>query len=289
MACSLATAGRMAAWPVTRSRCSTSGPPRRRARRPTATTPRRCTTCGCPTGSRAAHGRRRARRVLAARVRPDPRQPAGAGLRRRRLPDRRPSSTAAPACPAAAGPGTADDVAAAVTAVRRDPDLGAPLRCWSATPPAASWSTWAAAQPWAHGLRGVVSLAGVLDLAPRRARPAWAATPSRAFLGGRPADVPDAYAAADPARLAPGIPDAVGARPRRRRGALRAERAVCRGAPRARTCASRRWPSGGHYGLIDPEHPAFARGPRGGRPARLLGWRHARPTAPTCPRSACTW
>ena len=51
-------------------------------------------------------------------------------------------------------------------------------------------------------LRGAISLAGVLDLT-RAADVPGSAEPVRAFVGGAPAEVPDRYAAADPALLAP--------------------------------------------------------------------------------------
>ena len=200
MSGTLPTAGRMTTWPVTRSRCSTSGPAHRPAPRPTAPTPRRSTTCACRSAAtRAPHGRRRARGLLAARVRPRPRRPPGAGLRRRRLPHRRrrvPPTGHARGRLARhrRGRRATPSPRSGATPTSPDPTV---LVGHSA---GGQLVTWAAAQPWAHGLRGVVSLAGVLDLAHgarhrcgrrRHRRPSSAARPSR-----RPRPTPRADPAA---------------------------------------------------------------------------------------------
>ncbi|NYG06644.1 acetyl esterase/lipase [Phycicoccus badiiscoriae] len=157
--------------------------------------------------------------------------------------------------PGGGWPGTADDVAAAITAVRRDPDLGHPpvLVGHSA---GGQLVAWAAAQPWAHGLRGIVTLAGVLDLG-HGAQTGVGGSAISDFLGGGPTDAPTAYAAADPFRLAPGIPalvvhahdDDVVPFDQSQRYAAAHHGPNVRLAPVG---------SGGHYGLIDPENPAFA-------------------------------
>ncbi len=156
--------------------------------------------------------------------------------------------------PGGGWPGTAEDVAAAVAAVRRDPDLDRPpvLVGHSA---GGQLVTWAAAQSWAHGIRGVVSLAGVLDLAhcaTNRVGDDAVVT----FLGGRPADVPEAYAAADPVGLVPGIPAVlVHARDDDVVPFEVSERyAAAHVAPNLRLTPVER---GGHYSLIDPENAAF--------------------------------
>jgi acetyl esterase/lipase len=160
-----------------------------------------------------------------------------------------------PGMPGGGWPGTADDVAAAITAVRRDPDLVHPpvLVGHSA---GGQLVAWAAAQPWAHGLRGVVSLAGVLDLA-HGYETGVGGDAIGGFLGGGPAEVPAAYAAADPLRLAPGIPTVVlHARDDDEVPFEQSERyAAAHHGPRVRLVPV---DGGGHYGLIDPEHPAFA-------------------------------
>jgi pimeloyl-ACP methyl ester carboxylesterase len=78
-----------------------------------------------------------------------------------------------------------------------------------------------------------------------------------AFLGGTPEQVPDAYAAADPVRLPPGIPVVlVHARDDEEVPFELSERyAAAHLGPNVRLVAV---PDGGHYGLIDPAHPAFA-------------------------------
>ncbi|GAA4711480.1 hypothetical protein GCM10025782_04460 [Pedococcus ginsenosidimutans] len=152
-------------------------------------------------------------------------------------------------------PGTAEDVAAAVGAIRRDPDLAHPLVLVGHSA-GGQLVAWAAAQPWAHGLRGVVSLAGVLDLAHGEATDVGGgAIP--AFLGGTPAQVPEAYAEADPARLSPAVPVVL---------VHAVDDEVVPYDLTTRYAARHRGPgvrlvpveTGGHYGLIDPEHPAFA-------------------------------
>ena len=152
-------------------------------------------------------------------------------------------------------PGTAQDVAAAITAIRRDPDLAHPAVLVGHSA-GGQLVTWAAAQPWAHGLRGAVSLAGVVDLAHGAATQVGGdAIP--AFLGGSPEQVPQAYAAADPAVLPPAVPVVlVHAR----------DDDVVPFELSERYAAAHHGPSvrltpvadGGHYGLVDPEHPAFA-------------------------------
>ena len=161
-----------------------------------------------------------------------------------------------PGMPGGGWPGTPEDVAQAVAAIRRDPDLD---RAWVLVGHSAGGQlvTWAAAQPWAHGLRGVVSLAGVVDLA-RGVETDVGGDAIATFLGGRPAEVPDAYAAADPVGLAPAIPAlVVHARDDDVVPFELSERyAAAHHGPRVRLTPV---PDGGHYGLIDPEHPAFAR------------------------------
>jgi acetyl esterase/lipase len=151
-------------------------------------------------------------------------------------------------------PATLDDIAAAVAAIRADPALPTPLVLVGHSA-GGQLVAWAAAQAWAHGLRGVVSLAGVLDL-DHGARTGVGGDAIATFLGGTPEEAPEAYAAADPVRLAPGIPVVVVHA--RDDGDVPFELSE-------RYAAAHHGPSvrlvpvgdGGHYGLIDPEHPAF--------------------------------
>jgi acetyl esterase/lipase len=161
--------------------------------------------------------------------------------------------------PGGGWPGTGADVAAAVAALRDDPDL--PDRLVLVGHSAGGHLVaWAASQPWGAGLSGVVSLAGVVDLA--------AAFEQRlgdgaveAFMGGTPPALPEAYAAADPCLHVPLAPvalvhgaddDVVPAEISRSyaqqvggaAGAARVTLDVVAGCE--------------HFGLIDPEHPAFA-------------------------------
>lgn len=152
-------------------------------------------------------------------------------------------------------PGTTEDIAAALTAIRRDPDLAHPAVLVGHSA-GGQLVTWAAAQPWAHGLRGAVSLAGVVDLAHGAATQVGGdAIP--AFLGGTPEQVPQAYAAADPAVLPPSVPVVlVHARDDDVVPFELSERYAA--AHRGPSVRLTQVASGGHYGLIDPEHPAFA-------------------------------
>jgi acetyl esterase/lipase len=159
--------------------------------------------------------------------------------------------------PGGGWPGTAQDVRDAIAAIRRDPDLGHKPVVLVGHSAGGQLVTWAAAQPWAHGLRGAVSLGGVVDLGHGAATEVGGdAIPT--FLGGSPTDVPDHYAAADPARLAPGIPvilvhsrddDTVPFE-------LSERYAAAHDGPSVRLEAL---PDGNHHGVIDPENPAFAR------------------------------
>lgn len=172
-----------------------------------------------------------------------------------------------PGMPGGDWPGPAADLEAAVAAIRRDQDLAMAGDRGSASGRArplvlvghsagGQLVAWAAAQPWAHGLRGVVSLAGVLDLARGQATGVGGGA-IEALLGGSPADVPDGYAAADPARLLPGIPVVVvHARDDAEVPLELSERyAAAHHGPNVRLVVV---PSGGHYGLIDPDNTAFA-------------------------------
>lgn len=159
--------------------------------------------------------------------------------------------------PGGGWPGTAEDVAAAIAAVRAEPEL--PDRCVLVGHSAGGQLvTWAAAQRWAEGLAGAVSLAGVLDLG--RAQAAGVGDGAiDALLGGSPAEVPEAYAAADPARLPRGIPLAL------LHGADDGEvpawvsRSYLDHAPPPHARLTHLELEGvGHYELIDPAHPVFA-------------------------------
>lgn len=174
-----------------------------------------------------------------------------------------------PGIPGGDWPGPADDLRAAVAAIRRDPDLAGATGGAAGGPGPArpmvlvghsaggQLVAWASAQPWAHGLRGVVSLAGVLDLAHGQQMGVGGGAID-ALLGGSPAQAPSAYAAADPMRRLPGIPALVlHARDDDVVPFELSERyAAAHHGPNVRLVEV---PGGGHYGLIDPENAAFAR------------------------------
>ncbi|MFB9830933.1 alpha/beta hydrolase family protein [Actinoallomurus acaciae] len=145
-------------------------------------------------------------------------------------------------------PGTFDDVAAALDAM---PSL---LEPYAAMPPVVMGhsagghlAVWAATRPSAR-LRGVVSLAGCLDLLMCSDLNLDDGA-ADLLLGGSPAEVPDRYAAADPARLAlPAAPVRLLHGTSDDRVPIEVSRsyAARRGAP------LRELPGVGHFALIDP-------------------------------------
>ena len=173
--------------------------------------------------------------------------------------------------PGGGWPGTGDDVAAAVAAVRADPEL--PDRLVLVGHSAGGHLvTWAASRPGGAELAGVVSLAGVVDLQVAFERRLGDGA-VEAFLGGTPTQRPEAYAAADPvlhAPLAPVVlvhgadddvvPPAVSRSYRQKVAALRGTAAPAAGAPvmPVTSVTLHEVAHCEHYGLIDPEHPAFA-------------------------------
>src|SRR5688500_18780349 len=109
--------------------------------------------------------------------------------------------------PGGGWPGTGEDVAAALAALRADADLPDSLVLVGHSA-GGHLGVWAASQPWGAGLAGVVSLAGVVDLAGAHAQRLGDGA-VEAFMGGAPEDLPEAYAAADPALLRPRAPVAL--------------------------------------------------------------------------------
>ena len=90
-----------------------------------------------------------------------------------------PSSTAGPACPAGAGPArpTTSRPPSPRSAATRPSPTASVLVGHSA---GGQLVGWAASQPWAHGLAGVVSLAGCVRPDPHRAASGSATAPPRA-------------------------------------------------------------------------------------------------------------
>jgi acetyl esterase/lipase len=165
--------------------------------------------------------------------------------------------------PGGGWPGTGDDVAAAVVAVRADADL--PDRLVLVGHSAGGHLvTWAAGQPWGADLAGVVSLAGVVDLQMAFERRLGDGA-VEAFLGGTPAEQPEAYAAADPALRAPltpvvlvhGADDDV-VPPEVSRSYLERMSKLSAATSPVAPVTLHEVARCEHYGLIDPEHPAFA-------------------------------
>lgn len=162
--------------------------------------------------------------------------------------------------PGGGWPGTFEDVMAAVSAVRADPEL--PERVVLVGHSAGGHlAALVASQPDAHGLGGAVCLAGCVDLA-MAARLRLGDGAAQELIGGEPEDVPAAYAQADPAVLTPAVPVLL------LHGAddeivppevsLSYARAVSRSRHSHAKVRSTVIPACEHFGLIDPEHPAFA-------------------------------
>jgi acetyl esterase/lipase len=158
--------------------------------------------------------------------------------------------------PGGGWPGTVQDVTAGIAAVRRDRDLP-PTLVLVGHSAGGHLAVWAAGEPWAAELAGVVSLAGVLDLT-RGWLQRLGDGAVEAFLGGTPTSVPDRYDKADPtvrARLAPvaivhGLQD--------QEVPVGQSRSYLEHTARALAPATlRELPGVGHYELIDPGDPAF--------------------------------
>lgn len=154
-------------------------------------------------------------------------------------------------------PGTLDDVRDLVTAVARDPELPGPLVLVGHSA-GGHLVAWAANQPWASGLAGVVALAGVVDL---RAgdRMDLGDGAVRAFAGD-PDTSRAAWDLADPmATLPPRVPvrlvtgsedDVV--------PVAVADAYLVRAREAGADVSLEVVPDAGHFSVIDPEHPAFA-------------------------------
>ena len=164
--------------------------------------------------------------------------------------------------PGGGWPGTGDDVAAAVRAVRADTTL--PGRCILVGHSAGGHLVaWAASQPWALGLAGAVSLAGCVDLAMTH-RDHLGDDAARRLLGGAGPEVdPAAWEQADPARTSPAVPvvllhglDDDSVPPAVSRSYLDA---VTRSGDQHAQVRLAVIPGCGHFDLIDPGHPAFER------------------------------
>ncbi|MBK8468930.1 MAG: alpha/beta hydrolase [Actinomycetales bacterium] len=175
-------------------------------------------------------------------------------------------------------PGTGTTLAAALAAVRDDPELPGPLVVVGHSA-GAHVAVWAASESRVPDLAGVVSLAGLLDLRGNDAGLLGAAV--RSLLGGGPGDVPGSWDDADPIGqrsdapiiLLHGVdddlvpPDVAWAYADSRR-------------PTDARCRVELVPQCGHFGLIDPAHAAYVRVVAAVR--ELLA---GRPTEPRTPGS----
>ncbi len=157
-------------------------------------------------------------------------------------------------------PGTFEDVTAGVRAVRSDPSL--PDRCLLVGHSAGGQLVaLAAAQPWAHGLAGVVSLAGCVDLGLTQAMDLGnGAVPS--FLGATPTGAhASRYRDADPALHVPAVPVVLVHGQRDDTVPIEVSESYLAAMTRADTehadVVLHGIPGAGHFDLIDPQQPAF--------------------------------
>ena len=154
-------------------------------------------------------------------------------------------------------PGTLDDIATLVAAVRADPSLPDPLVLVGHSA-GGHLVAWAANQPWAAGLAGVVALSGCVDLGAVDLLH-LGDDAAQDFLDGEPSETPEAWAAADPmTSLPPRVPV---------RLLYGREDAVVPVSVSDDYLARARSLGGdvvryvldncGHFSLIDPEHASF--------------------------------
>jgi acetyl esterase/lipase len=157
-------------------------------------------------------------------------------------------------------PGTFQDVVAAVAAVGADPEL--PDRVVLVGHSAGGHlAALLASGPDCRDLIGAVCLAGCVDLS-MTARLGLGDGAAQTLMGGEPAELPVAYAAADPAALTPiaplvllhGADDQVVPPEVSRSYADRIRASTPEHAEVRLTVI----PACGHFGLIDPAHAAFA-------------------------------
>lgn len=150
-------------------------------------------------------------------------------------------------------PGTLDDIAAALDAI---PDLLTPYTAeppvWMGHSAGGHLVLWAATRPGSV-VRAVIPLGGCADLT-LAAELGLGDGATQALLGGDPGEVPDRYAAADPARLPrPDVPVTLV------HGAddeiVPIE--VARSYAERTGAALRELPDTGHFALIDPLSPAW--------------------------------
>ncbi len=97
--------------------------------------------------------------------------------------------------PGGGWPGTGDSLLRGLQAVCADPDLPHPVVCLAHSA-GGHLAVWAASEGRCDGLAGIIALSAVLDL--RSASQGMLGYAVGAFLGGTPAEVPDAWAHADP-------------------------------------------------------------------------------------------
>ncbi|GGL45472.1 alpha/beta hydrolase [Phycicoccus endophyticus] len=157
--------------------------------------------------------------------------------------------------PGGGWPGTADALRATVDAVRADSDLPDPLVLVGHSA-GGHLVTWLASEHRVPDLLGAVGLGAVADLA-EADRLHLGDDAARSFLGGAPEEVPQAWAAADPARQHLSAPVALVSGERDDvvpASVSQAYAAARTGDEHAGTATAR---GADHFDLVDPEHPAY--------------------------------
>ncbi|MDV3222045.1 alpha/beta hydrolase family protein [Intrasporangium sp.] len=158
--------------------------------------------------------------------------------------------------PGGGWPGTFEDLAALVAAVAADRDLPGPLLLMGHSA-GGHLVAWAANQPWADLLTGVVVLAGCVDLSATD-RLHLGADAARAFLGS-PEVESEAWRAADPmSGLPPRVPVRLVHGVLDREVPVAVTDAYLREAQRLGADVRLDVvPEAGHYSVIDPQSPAW--------------------------------
>ncbi|MBR7743410.1 alpha/beta hydrolase [Phycicoccus sp. BSK3Z-2] len=157
--------------------------------------------------------------------------------------------------PGGGWPGTADALRGTLAAARADTDLPDPLVLVGHSA-GGHLVTWLASEDRVEGLLGVVGLGPVVDLSTAD-RLHLGDDAARAFLGGTPDEVPDAWEEADPARQRLTAPAALvsGERDDVVPAAVVEAYAATRDAETPLTTATAR--GADHFDLVDPEAPAY--------------------------------
>lgn len=161
--------------------------------------------------------------------------------------------------PLSSPPAALADVRSVVAAVRADESLPKPLVLVGHSA-GGQLVAWAANQPWAVGLAGVVALAGCVDLGATDVMGLGDGA-ARDWLGAGPAEAPEVWRAADPVEsLPPRVPvRLVYGREDDVVPVAVADRYLARCRELGADVSLEVLDGAGHFSLIDPDAPAFSR------------------------------